>query len=131
MKIAAGEKVRPIFWDAKTQRLRLDRRHPEHTDINLRLNQLELTINQIYRDSNNGDISTADFRKEIEYRLGYAPRPESLTIKSPAFFAFIQTFLEEKKAQPRGTWKILQTVFTLLKSYADERTGGSAGIRKC
>ncbi|GAB4498873.1 MAG: site-specific integrase [Saprospiraceae bacterium] len=124
LKYSTGEKVRPAYWDDETQRLRLNRKHPEHSDINLRLNHLELTITQVYRDFNNGDISPEDFRKELDYRLGYAQRPESKAAKAPPLFDFIQTFIDEKKVQPRGTWKILQTVFWLLKAYAEERTGG-------
>lgn len=124
LKYSTGEKVRPAYWDDKTYRLKLNRKHPEHSDINLRLNNLELTITQVYRDFNNGDISPDDFRKELDYRLGYAHRPESKEAKAPALLDFIQTFIDEKKVQPRGTWKILQTVFSLLKSYAEERTGG-------
>lgn len=124
LKYSAGEKVRPSFWNSKTQRLRLDKRHPEHTDINLSLNNLELTIIQVYRDFNSGDISPAEFRKELDYRLGYAVRPESEQQKILPFFNFIEDYISRKKVQPRGTWKILQVVFGLLKTYASERKGG-------
>jgi integrase len=123
LKYSAGEKVRPAFWNEKSQRLRLDKRHPEHTDINLSLNNLELTIIQIFRDFNSGDISPADFRKELDYRLGYAQRPESTQEKVVPFFEFIEDYISKKKVQPRGTWKILQVVMGLLKSYASERKG--------
>ncbi|MEO6758202.1 MAG: phage integrase SAM-like domain-containing protein [Saprospiraceae bacterium] len=124
LKYSTGYKVRPEFWDGKTHRLKLNRKYPEHTDINLHLNKMELTITQIYRDFDNGEILPEDFRKEMDYRLGYAKRPENKAVKAPTLFSFIQTFIDEKKVQPRGTWKILQTVFWLLKSYAEERTGG-------
>lgn len=126
LKYSTGEKVLPAFWDDKTYRLKLNRKHPEHNDINLRLNKLELTIIQIYGDFNNGDISPADFRKEIDYRLGFAKRPESPKTIAPPLLDFIQTFIDEKKkVHPRGTWKILQVALGLLKSYADERAGGT------
>jgi len=123
LKYSAGEKVRPNFWDDDRQRLRLDKRHPEHTDINLSLNNLELTILQVFRDFNNGEISPADFRKELDYRLGYVPRPETKLEKALPFFEFIENYISEKKVQPRGTWKILQVVLGLLKTYASERKG--------
>lgn len=123
LKYSTGEKVRPAFWDDTTHRLKLNRKYPEHTDINLRLNQLELTITQVFRDFNNGDISPENFRKELDYRLGYAPRPENSKVKAPPFFEFIETYISRKKVQPRGTWKILLVVLGLLKSYASERKG--------
>jgi integrase len=124
LKYSTGEKVRPEFWDDQTQRLKLNRKYPEHSDINLRLNCLEVAITEVYKDFNNGDISPDVFRKELDYRLGYAKRPESKAAKVPALFESIQILIDEKKVQPRGTWKILQTVFWLLKSYAEERTSG-------
>jgi len=124
LKYSSGEKVRTAFWDEKTQRLKLNRKYPDHTDINLNLNHLELTITQIYKDFDNGNLSPEQFRKELDFRLGYAARPENRKAPTPPLFDFIQTFIDEKKVQPRGTWKILQTVFGLLKSYADERANG-------
>ena len=123
MKYSTGYKIRVEFWDTKTQRLQLNRKHPEHSEINLYLNKLELTISEIYRDFNNGDISPEDFRKELDYRLGYVPRPEIEQVTVPPFFEFIETYITQKKVQPRGTWKILQVVLGLLKSYASERKG--------
>jgi integrase len=124
LKYSSGEKCRTAFWDAKRQRLHLDKRHPEHTDINLNLNKLEMTILDIYRDFSNGDIQTDDFRNEIGYRLGYVPRPETIIEQAKAaqpLFVFIERYIEGKKGQPRGTWKILLAVFSLLKTYAKER----------
>ncbi len=124
LKYSTGEKVRPEFWDDQTQRLKLNRKYPEHSDINLNLNKLQVAITEVYKDFNNGDISPEDFRKELDYRLGYAKRPEDKAAKVPTLFESIQTLIDEKKVQPRGTWKILQTVFWLLKSYSEERTAG-------
>ena len=92
LKYSAGEKVRPIFWDDDHQRLRLDKRHPEHSDINITLNNLEITILQVFRDFNKGEISPADFRKELDYRLGYVPRPETKLEKALPFFEFIENY---------------------------------------
>jgi len=123
LKYSSGYKVRVKFWDTIAQRLTLNRNHPEHSDINRHLNKLELTINDIYRDFNNGGISPDDFRKELDYRLGYAPRPEPIEVKTTPFFEFIEAYISQKKVQPRGTWKILQVVAGLLKTYASQRKG--------
>lgn len=123
LKYSSGYKVRVKFWDTTAQRLKLNRNHPEHSDINLHLNKLELTINDVYRDFHNGDILPEDFRKELDYRLGYVPRPEIAEVKAPPLFKFIESYISQKKVQPRGTWKILQVVLGLLKTYASQRKG--------
>lgn len=120
MKYYTGEKVRPAFWDKKNQHLHLNRKYPEHSDINLRLSHLAILINQIYAEFRNGELTTDQFRKELNYRLGYEKRPE-FRVSTPSLFEFIEVFISEKKVQPRGTWKVFQTVFGLLKSYAEER----------
>lgn len=126
LKRATGEQVNPKFWDAQSQRAVFDKRHPnQHVQINDVLDSLSAVVIQIYRDFNLGAISIADFQKEIDYRMQYKARPTPSAPDVLPLFDFIQTFIEEKKAQPRGTWKILQTVFGLLKSYAEERAGGS------
>jgi len=133
LKYSTGYKVRVKFWDTVTQRLKLSMKHPEHSklsmkhpehsDINLHLNKLELTILDIYRDFNNGDISPENFRKELDYRLGYAPRPESVQVKAPPFFDFIESYISQRKAQGSMTYKRLNVVSGLLRGYASERKG--------
>lgn len=120
LKYSTGEKVKPEAWDFSKQRAIANRKWPEHTDLNLRLNQLEEKTIQIFRESDWGNIEPADFSRELDRRMGYAPGPDEKP-KVPALLDFIPAFIEEKKAHPRGTWKILQTVFFLLKQYAQER----------
>ena len=125
LKRATGKKVNPKCWDAKTQRATLDKRDTKrHVLINSRLDSLASTVVQIYRDFNLGDISLEKFKNEIDYRMEFKPRPESDKPAVPAFFEFVPAYIEEKKSQPRGTWKILQTVFNLLEQYAQERAHG-------
>lgn len=120
LKYSTGEKASPEAWDFSKQRAIANRKWPEHTDLNLRLNQLEEKTIQIFRESDWGNIEPADFSRELDRRMGYAPGPDEKP-KAPALLDFIPAFIEEKKAHPRGTWKILQTVFFLLKQYAQER----------
>lgn len=126
LKKATGQQLlNPKCWDAKTQRATLDKSRPTvHVQINDVLNSLAAVVIQIYRDFNLGAISIPDFQKEIDYRMEYKARPTPNAPQAVPLFDFIQTFIDEKKVQPRGTWKILQVVFGLLKSYAAERTGG-------
>ncbi len=126
LKKATGQQLlNPKCWDTKTQRATLDKSRPTlHVQINDVLNSLAAVVIQIYRDFNLGAISIPDFQKEIDYRMEYKARPTPNAPQAVPLFDFIQTFIDEKKVQPRGTWKILQVVFGLLKSYSAERTGG-------
>lgn len=126
LKRATGEQINPKFWDAETQRAVLDKRSPtQHVKTNDVLDSLAAVVIQIFRDFNLGAISIPDFQKEIDYRMRYKARPTPNAPDVLPLFDFIQIFINEKKVQPRGTWKILQTVFGLLRSYAEERAGGT------
>jgi len=124
LKYSSGEKVRPEFWNDEMQRLNLNRKYPEHNDINQRLNKLETTIIQIFTEFDNGNISRDEFRKELNYRLGYEARPNNQPNDFPDLFTFSQSLIAEKQAQRASTWKRLQTILHHLQQYADERKGG-------
>lgn len=121
LKFSTGEKVCPEAWEFSKQRAKASAKFPEGTDINTTLADLERHTNAIFRENNFGQITPADFAAELDRRMDWAPGPDDKP-KVPGLFNFIENeLLPEKKAQPRGTWKILQTVFLLLKQYAQER----------
>jgi integrase len=121
LRFGSGEKVYTEFWNNETQRLNLNRKHPEHSDINIRLNDLASLVLQIYKDFDNGEILPDEFRNEVEYRMNWKKRPVNEIEKNPTFFEFVEIFIKEKQSQPRGTWKILLTVSNLLREYASQR----------
>lgn len=127
LKVSSGEKVRPEFWDAKSQRATTDKRNPTaHVRINDTLDALAAATIQIYRDFNLGAISLGEFRRELDYRMGWKPRP-SQEEQKPAltFFEFVEhEYLPEKQARANATWLGLRTAFHLLKEYAGEKRGG-------
>lgn len=121
LKYSTGEKVAPEAWDFTKQRAKASAKFPEGTDINNTLGDLEKYTNAIFRETNFGQITPAEFAAELDRRMGFAPGPDDKP-KAPGLFQFIEKeLLPEKQAQPRGTWKILQTVLSLLKQYAQER----------
>lgn len=124
LKYSTGEKVCPEAWDFTKQRAKASAKYPEGTDINTTLVDLEKHTMAIFRENNLGQITPAEFTAELDRRMGFAPGPDDGP-KAPGLFAFIEKeLLPEKQAQPRGTWKILQTVLSLLKQYAQERARG-------
>jgi integrase len=126
VRTATGQKCNPAFWDAERQRVKLDKRHPENSATNNALDDIAAVVRGIYKDSNLGaDITPEDFKKEIGYRMKWEPRPTPEKAAFPSLFDFIEnTLLPEKRANPRGTWKVLQTGFNLLSQYAQERRAG-------
>lgn len=119
---STGEKVLPKYWDKKNMRARVVRSHVEEYDeLNQRLDELEKTTKDIFRENNFGEISVADFKLEIAYRSGKEERPEETSI---SFFQFVESFIEEVKSQPDAkynTWKKYITTYRHLKEYADEK----------
>jgi integrase len=121
LKYSTGEKVCPEAWDFTKQRAKASAKFPEGTDINTTLGDFERHTNAIFRETNFGHITPAEFAAELDRRMGFAPGPDDKP-KVPTLFDFIENkFLPAKRTQPRGTWKVPQTVFGLLKQYAQER----------
>lgn len=127
LRTSTGEQCSPKYWDKERQRVRLDKKHPHHSEINNTLDRIAVKVLEIYTDFNLGaDITPEQFKAELSYRMKWKPRPAAASPATVPLFTFIEDiYLPEKKAQPRGTWKILQTVFGHLEDYANERTGGS------
>lgn len=127
LKITTCQIVKASLWDAKAQRVKMDRTDTTaHVLANDVLKRMAAAAADIYRENNFGQIEPEAFRHELVYRMDWAPRPEEQPEPAaPGLFDFIEnTMLPEKRAQPRGTWKILQTVFFLLRQYATDRRGG-------
>lgn len=127
LKRGTGEKVSPKFWDAKSQRATMDKRaNQKHIRINSTLDSLAAVVIEIWREFNSGSISQEDFRNEIDYRMGYKPRPAPpVPANVPTLFEFIQNeFLLEQEKNAYTTRKALHSVFNHLKQYAMEKRGG-------
>ena len=121
LKYSTGEKVCPEAW-AKGRAIP-NRKYPEYSDVNLRLNRLaELTIN-IYRERD-GQIDPEEFRRELDFRMGYAVRPESVKETVPTLLQFIETALQERAKQPNVNRATLVSVTRLQKhltAYSTEK----------
>jgi len=121
LKYSTGEKVCPEAW--KKGRAIANAKYPENTDVNLRLEKLNGFTIEIYRETA-GEIEPAEFRKELDYRMGYAKRPTDVKAKIPTLLQFIQTAIEEREMQPNAKESSLQVVRKIrrhLEAYAAQK----------
>lgn len=125
LRFNPGAKVEVKFWDTKAQRAKYTNKHPEYSDVNQLLNEVENVVMNIYRETK-GQLAIEDFRKEIMYRLDRMERPQDEAQVIPTLPEFALKYVEERKesvAAKRGTWKILQTVANYLVDFSQtERT---------
>ena len=125
LRFNPGARVEAKFWDTKAHRAKYTSKHPEYSDVNQLLNEVENVTMNIYRETK-GEFPVEDFRKEIMYRLDRMERPQDEAQVIPSLPEFALKYVEERKdslAAKRGTWKILQTVANYLVDFSQtERT---------
>lgn len=121
LKYSTGEKVCPEAW--RKGRAIANAKYPENTDVNLRLDKLKGFTVDIYRETA-GEIDPVAFRKELDYRMGYAVRPGKEKTKIPSLLEFIATGLKEREIQPNAKLSTLQGVHRIQKhltAYSEEK----------
>ncbi len=122
LRFNPGAKVEVKFWDTKAQRAKYTHKHPEYSDVNQLLNEVENVVMNIYRETK-GQLAIEDFRKEIMYRLDRRERPKDEAPIIPTLPEFALKYVEERKESvdaKRGTWKNLQTFANYLAEFAKE-----------
>jgi len=120
LRFNPGARVEVKFWDSKAQRAKHTNKHPEYSDVNQLLNEVQNVVMTIYRETK-GQLAIEDFRKEIMYRLDRMERPQDEAQVIPTLPEFALKYVDERKesvAAKRGTWKILQTVANYLVDFA-------------
>jgi len=122
-KTVPNTKVKPEFWDKTRQRLKVDRSDPTfHIKVNAFLDELAAHVEAIFRDFENGRCTPEQIDTELGYRMGWVARPLPPEKRpTPSLWEFVPAFIEQKKGQPRGTWKVLQTGWNHLQQFAEER----------
>ncbi|MBL7781581.1 MAG: site-specific integrase [Saprospiraceae bacterium] len=126
MKYSTGEKVCPEAWSKGRNQSRAiaNAKYPENTDVNINLDKLARFTVEVYRETG-GNINPVDFRKELDYRMGYAVRPEDDKGKIPTLLEFIETAIQERRNQPnanKGTIQAVSRIQKLLTTYAAEKS---------
>ena len=121
LKYSTGEKVCPEAW--RKGRAISNAKYPKNIDVNSNLDKIRGYTIEIYRETS-GAIEPIEFRKELDYRMGYAVRPENVVVKVPTLLEFIETALREREIQPNVKENTLQTVRKIqrqLQTYSAER----------
>lgn len=124
LKYSTGFTIAPKDWDAGNRKqggapkkaLPLPR-------LRERLKNLEKWVNEIYHANDMGEISTADFRLELDYRTGKKKRPVEEGEEKLSFFPYFDDFIEraqKKKGAKRSGWKKYLTAKNHIQDYANE-----------
>jgi integrase len=125
LKYSTGEKVCPEAWSKGRNQSRAiaNAKYPENTDVNFNLDKLARFTVEVYRETA-GQIDPVEFRRELDYRMGYAVRPEDEKGKIPTLLEFIETAIEERHKQPnanKGTIKAVSRIRQQIAAYAQEK----------
>ncbi|RLD54096.1 MAG: site-specific integrase [Bacteroidetes bacterium] len=121
LKYFTGEKINSTFWNSEKQRAKETKKFPEYPEFNTRLNDIESTINDIYRTLVNDNIApTPELLKEkllLHYNKITKPtiQPEQETL-----FSFIKKFIDESKTLKKtSTISVYHTTLKHLRNYAE------------
>jgi integrase len=119
LKYSTGEKILPKYWNPKDQKAKQSRDFQESTELNVRLKNIETSVNDIYRRLINDGIE---------------PNPEKLrevlnieligkkTKKKTSLFQFIDNFIAEAKLNKKqGTYKTYITFKNHLAEFAKKK----------
>lgn len=120
---STGEKVIPKYWHNKTL-AKVVRNHLDYSSLNDRLQDLGRTAKSIFQDHQFGEITSEEFKSELDLRTG-KKKPDPILPKDYlSFMEFVEHFVNERMNRynsKRGTWKILQTTLNHLKKYSEDR----------
>lgn len=119
LKFSTREKILPTYWDKKRQRASYTKKHPEYSEINERLNELENIVIKVFKASEFGKIDVTEFKRRIKIELGEIEQQDSFI----PFMNFVEQLLEERGSKvnaKKSTEKKLYTIFNHLKEYSKE-----------
>jgi len=102
VKLYTGEKIKPEFWNSKTNKAKTTDKNPGHSDLNSLLSSIASIIeNEHTRILNEGKQVTPEYLKErIKKRLGIKTEPQEGKID---LMKFIEQFIEVSKSGSRTT----------------------------
>jgi integrase len=125
LRYYTGDRVEPRWWDFKTQRPRFTGKHPEYAEMHSKLNRLDELVVSIFRERDMGAIEPEAFRKELDYCMGIAPRPDEIAAPAkPTLPEFASAYYKERAGQPNanpGTMAVVKRAALYLWEYAHDR----------
>lgn len=114
LKYSFGQKINPKFWNFEKQRVKEIRTFPEYAEFNSMLNNIETSVNNIYRKLVNDNITpTPQLLKE---HLNATLADKQTVAKIITFFDFIEELI--KNSTKKGSTVIhYKQTFRMLKEY--------------
>ena len=114
LKYSFGQKINPKFWNSDKQRAKETKAFPEYAEFNSMLNNIEATINNIYRKLINDN--TTPTPQLLKDNLN-AVLANKQTSSRTTLFEFINTLIKNSTKKP-GTILHYKQSFRLLKEYS-------------
>ena len=118
LKYSTGKKIRRKNWDNKTYRAKagVSFPQPEVDSLNRVLRRLEDRARELVRDD--PEITILEFKRELDYEMGYRKRPRSKSEYS--LLEFVEIFIEKSNNHPRTIQKYT-TAKNHIEGFQDHR----------
>jgi len=114
LKYSFGQKINPKFWNADKQRAKETKAFSQYAEFNSMLNNVEATVNNIYRKLVNDDIiPTLELLKE---NLNSVLANKKVTTKEITLFDFIEDLIKNSTKKP-GTILHYKQTFRIIREY--------------
>jgi integrase len=130
-KFPTGETIDPLFWDAKTQRVKQTKKFPTYPEFNIRLSNIEKVaenaLRQYMNDHDQQPPTLENYRALLNQSLNKTPKKEET--KPLDLFGFIEGFLKEyetklndKTAKPvtKTTLRVYRQSLRVLREFKDK-----------
>jgi hypothetical protein len=121
LRYYTGEKINPRFWNSEKQRAKETKKFSGYSEFNNRLNDIEKSIFDIYRQvKNDKEIPTPELLKEkllTHYNKYTKPTKEPHLY---SLFSYFEYFIKDNsKRKQKNTIKKYKTTLTHLKNFAE------------
>ena len=118
LKYSFNQKINPKYWNFEKQRIKETKVFPEYPEFNSMLNNLETTVNNIYRRLINDNVVPTSQVLREELNLALTSKQKVKT--EIDFFEFISNFIENS-TKSKGTIVHYKQTFRLLKDYSSNK----------
>lgn len=116
LKYSFGQRINPKFWNAEKQRAKETKAFPEYPEFNSMLNNIETTVNNIYRKLVNDNIvPTPQLLKE---NLNATLANKQTTANVSNLFDFIDELIKNS-TKKRATIISYKQTFRILHEYSE------------
>ena len=102
LRYFTSESIEPIFWNAKTGKVRESKRFPQHPEFNARLQDIEDTVLSLLRRLQNDDIVPNNdvLKSELDKIYKESKDVSNVDVSGYTFVQFIKHFIETSTCEP-------------------------------